>query len=92
MIDSATTQADLTVRTFLLGGTPEDDTAAIGQLLSEHDVVGSAGGDLTQLARLGREAAEEQPASVTTDLLNLDLGDLLAAARRDAPSSGRQAA
>jgi hypothetical protein len=74
---SAPTQADLTVRTFLLGGTPGDDTAAIQQLLSGHKVVGSAGADLTRLAPLSREAAEEQLASVTAGLLNLDLGDLL---------------
>jgi len=74
---SATTQAGLTVRTFLLGSGPEDDATRIRRLLSGHDVVGRCGGDLTRLTRQGREAAEEQLASVTADLLNLDLGDLL---------------
>jgi hypothetical protein len=74
---SATTQAGLTVRTFLLGSGPEDDSTRIRQLLSENDVVGKCGGDLTRLTQQGREAAEEQLASVTADLLNLDLGDLL---------------
>jgi len=74
---SATTQAGVTIRTFLLGSGPEDDTTRIRQLLSEKDVVGRCGGDLTRLTQQGREAAEEQLASVTADLLNLDLGDLL---------------
>jgi len=74
---SATTQTGLTVRAFLLGRGPEDDTARIRQLLSENDVVRSCGQDLTRLTRQGREAAEEQLASVAADLLDLDLGDLL---------------
>ena len=74
---SATTQTGLTVRTFLLGSGPEDDTTRIRQLLSENDVVGRCGRDLTRLTQQGREAAEEQLASVTAGLLDLDLGDLL---------------
>jgi hypothetical protein len=74
---SATTQAGLTVRTFLLGSGPEDDTAKIRQLLSEKDVVSRCGGDLSRLTQQGREAAEEQLASVTAGLLDMDLGDLL---------------
>lgn len=74
---SATTQTGLTVRTFLLGSKAEDDTTRIQQLLSEHDVLSRCGGDLTRLTRQGREAAEEQLASVTAGLLDLDLGDLL---------------
>jgi hypothetical protein len=74
---SATTQTGLTVRTFLLGSGPEDDTTRIRQLLSENDVVGRCGKDLTRLTQQGREAAEEQLASVTAGLLDLDLGDLL---------------
>lgn len=74
---SATTQTGLTVRTFLLGSGPEDDTAKIQQLLSEHDVVSKCGGDLARLTQQGREAAEEQLASITAELLDLDLGDLL---------------
>jgi len=73
----ATTQAGLTVRTFLLGSGPEDDTTRIRQLLSENDVVGRCGKNLTRLTQQGREAAEEQLASVTAGLLDLDLGDLL---------------
>ena len=74
---SATTQTGLTVRTFLLGSGSEDDTTRIRQLLSENDVVGRCGGDLTRLTQQGREAAEDQLASVTAGLLDLDLGDLL---------------
>jgi hypothetical protein len=74
---SATTQTGLTVRTFLLGSAPEDDTTRIRQLLSENDVVGRCGQDLTRLTQQGREAAEEQLASVTAGLLDLDLGGLL---------------
>jgi len=74
---SATTQTGLTVRTFLLGSGPEDDATKIQQLLSEHDVLGRCGGDLSRLTQQGRGAAEEQLASVTAGLLDLDLGDLL---------------
>ena len=74
---SATTQTGLTVRTFLLGGGSEDDTTKIRQLLSEQHVVSSCGGNLTKLTQQGRDAAEEQLASVTAGLLDLDLGDLL---------------
>ena len=74
---SETTQTGLTVRTFLLGSGPEDDTTRIRQLLSENDVVGSCGKDLMRLTEQGRQAAEEQLASVTAGLLDLDLGDLL---------------
>jgi hypothetical protein len=65
------------LRTFLLGGGSEDDVARIRQLLSEHDVVAGYGGELTRLTEQGREAAEEQLASVAAGLLDLDLGDLL---------------
>jgi len=74
---SATTQTGLTVRTFLLGSGPEDDTTRIRQFLSGNDVVGRCGRDLKRLTQQGREAAEEQLASVTAGLLDLDLGDLL---------------
>ncbi len=74
---SATAHTGLTVRTFLLGSGPEDDTTRIRQLLSGNDIVGRCGKELTRLTQQGREAAEEQLASVTTDLLDLDLGDLL---------------
>ena len=74
---SAATQTGLTVRTFLLGGGSADNTAKIRQLLSEHQVVSRCGGNLTKLTQQGREAADEQLASVTAGLLDLDLGDLL---------------
>lgn len=74
---SATTQTGLTIRTYLLGSGPEDDTTRIRQLLSENEVVGRCGRDLTRLTQQGREATEEQLASVTAGLLDLDLGDLL---------------
>ena len=74
---SVAAQTGLTVRTFLLGGGSEDDTTQIRQLLSEQHVVSSCGGNLTNLTQQGRDAAEEQLASVTAGLLDLDLGDLL---------------
>src|SRR5215469_1430954 len=74
---SPATQTGLTVRTFLLGGGSEDDTTTIRQLLSEHHLVSSCGGNLMKLTRQGRDAAEEQLASVTAGLLDLDVGDLL---------------
>jgi hypothetical protein len=74
---SEATQTGLTVRTFLLGGGSEDDTTKIRQLLSEHHVVSRCGGNLTKLTQQGHDAAEEQLASVTAGLLDLDLGDLL---------------
>jgi len=73
----ATTQTGLSIRTFLLGSGPEDDTTRIQHVLSENDVVGRCGRDLTRLTRQGRQAAEEQLASVTAGLLDLDLGDVL---------------
>jgi hypothetical protein len=74
---TAATQTGLTVRAFLLGGGSEDDTTKIRQLLSEYHVVSRCGGNLTKLTQQGRDAAEEQLASVTAGLLDLDLGDLL---------------
>jgi hypothetical protein len=73
---SPTAQTGLTVRTFVLGSGSED-TTKIRQLLSEHDVVSKCGEGLTRLTKQGRDAAEEQLASVTEGLLDLDLGDLL---------------
>jgi hypothetical protein len=74
---SATPQTGLTVRTFLLGSGNEDDTATLQRTLSAQEVLGTCSGDLARLTRQGREAAEEELASVTACLLNLDLGDLL---------------
>jgi len=72
---SATAQASLTARTFLLGGGPGDDSAKIRHLMSQHDLFGAVGG-LSRLTRQGREAAEEGLASATADLLDIDLGDV----------------
>jgi hypothetical protein len=80
-VTSAPAQAGLTIRTFLLGS-GSDDAATIRQLLSERDIVSGCGGDLTRLTKQGREAVEEQLASVTAGLLDLDLGDLLIGAWR----------
>jgi hypothetical protein len=68
--------AGLTMRTVLLGSGPDDEDK-VRQLLSERDVIGKCGGDLSRLSQQGREAAEEQLASVTAALLDLDLGDVL---------------
>jgi hypothetical protein len=73
---SAPTQAALTVRTFLLGSSP-DDEAKIRQLISERDAISKCGGDLSRLTQQGRDAAEGQLASITAGLLDLDLGDVL---------------
>jgi hypothetical protein len=78
---SAPGNAGLTIRTFLLGSGP-DDEAKIRQLLSERDVISNCGGDLSRLTKQGREAAEEQLASITAGLLDLDLGDVLIGAWR----------
>ena len=78
---TAPAQTGLTIRTFLLGS-GSDDAATIRQLLSERDIVSGCGGDLTRLTRQGRGAVEEQLASVTAGLLDLDLGDLLIGAWR----------
>ena len=59
---SATTQAGLTVRTFLLGSGPEDDTTRIRQLLSENDVVGRCGRDLTRSSRGATRVGHRGPA------------------------------
>jgi hypothetical protein len=80
-VTSAPAQTGLTIRTFLLGN-GSDDAATIRQLLSERDIVRGCGGDLTRLTQQGREAVEEQLASVTAGLLDLDLGDLLIGAWR----------
>src|SRR6266568_1022355 len=96
-----TAQAGPTVQTFLLGGGPEDDSGKIGRLLSQHDLLGAVGGDLSRLTRQGHEAAAEGLASATTGLLDIDVGDvlvygwrtheqLIAAARRTARVAGRQ--
>jgi hypothetical protein len=73
---SDTIQAGLTARNLLLGGL-EDDTAALRQALSEHNVLDAVGGKLSRLTGDGREAANEALASTAADLLDVDLGDVL---------------
>ena len=54
---SDTVQAGLTTRNLLLGSGLEDDTAALRQALSEHNVLDAVGGKLSRLTGEGREAA-----------------------------------
>ena len=74
---SPTPQSGLAARTFLVGEGPTDDLGQLQRLLSDHNVLKQCGGDLSRLTRQGRAAAEEQLASATAGLLELDLGDLL---------------
>jgi hypothetical protein len=74
---SDTVQAGLTARNLLLGSGLEDDTVALRQALSEHNVLDAAGGKLSRLTGDGREAANDALASAAAGLLDLDLGDVL---------------
>jgi hypothetical protein len=74
---SDTVQAGLTARNLLLGSGLEDDTAALRQALSEHNVLDAVGGKLSRLTGDGREAANDALASACAGLLDLDLGDVL---------------
>jgi len=73
----ATTQTGLTARAFMLGSGTEDDTAVLRRALSEHGVVSQCGGELARLMPEARQAADNALASVTAELLDFDLGDVL---------------
>jgi hypothetical protein len=73
----ATTQTGLTVRAFLLGSGAEDDTEVLQRALSEHGVISQCGGELARLMPEARQAADDALASVTAELLDFDLGDVL---------------
>ena len=74
---SDTIQAGLTARNLLLGSGLEDDTAALRQALSEHNVLDAVGGKLSRLTGEGREAANDALAATAAGLLDVDLGDVL---------------
>jgi hypothetical protein len=74
---TATTQTGLTVRSFLLGGSSEDDVAVLRHQLSERGIVSQCGGELARLVPDARQAADDTLASVTAGLLDIDLGDVL---------------
>lgn len=72
-----TIQADLTAQNLLLGSGLENDTEALRQALSEHNVLDAVGSKLSRLTGDGREAANDALASAAAGLLDLDLGDVL---------------
>jgi hypothetical protein len=74
---TATTEAAITARTFLLGGDTEADLTVLRQALSDHSVISQCGGELARLTQDARQAANDSLASVTAGLLDLDLGDVL---------------
>jgi hypothetical protein len=70
-----------TVSSFLFGE-DQDTEQALAQALHEHGVLGSMGSALALVSEAGREAAGDQVAVVGHGLLDLDLGDLVAAGWR----------
>jgi len=70
----------LTAAAFLFGDTKEDSVDALAHALHEHGVLGSLGEGVTKLSRAGRNAANDQIATVAHGLLDLDLGGLVIAA------------
>src|SRR6266700_4128521 len=85
----------LTAAAFLFGDTKEDSVDALAHALHEQGVLGTLGEGVTKLSRAGRNAANDQIATVAHGLLDLDLGglviagwgkyaDLSAAAKREA--------
>jgi hypothetical protein len=75
------TTRPLTTSAFLFDGA-EDTGQALTQALREHGVLGALGPALQQLSQAGQEAADSQIATVTQELLDLDLGGLAAAGWR----------
>jgi hypothetical protein len=71
----------LTTSVFLFGES-QDSGQALAQALQEKGVLSALGTALQLVSQAGRQAADSQVATVANDLLNLDLGDLLAAGWR----------
>jgi hypothetical protein len=76
-----TTGQLFSVSTFLFGE-DQDTEQILAQTLREHGVLGSMGNALQLVSDAGREAAADQVAVVANGLLDLDLGDLVAAGWR----------
>lgn len=70
----------LTAAAFLLGDTEQDSVDALAHALHEHGVLGALGEGVAKLSRAGRNAANDQIATVAHGLLDLDLGGLVIAA------------
>jgi hypothetical protein len=71
----------LTAAVFLFGE-DRDTSQALAQAIDEKGVLGSLGPALQLLSQAGRQAADSQVATVAHGLLDLDLGDLVAAGWR----------
>src|SRR6266545_2075759 len=69
----------LTAAAFLFGDTKEDSVDALAHALHEQGVLGTLGEGVTKLSRAGRNAANDQIATVAHGLLDLDLGGLVIA-------------
>jgi hypothetical protein len=83
MTTAATTQptSPLSASVFLFGE-GEEGVAAIAKALDDEGVVASLRSVLTKLSGPGLRAVGDQIATVTHDLLDIDLGDLLTAGWR----------
>jgi hypothetical protein len=66
----------------LLFGEDQDTEPALARALDDKGVLGSLDSALRQLSQAGRQAASRQVADVAHGLLDLDLGDLVAAGWR----------
>jgi hypothetical protein len=78
---TATAAHPFTVSAFLFGE-DQDTEQALAQTLHEQGVLGSTGSALELVSEAGRAAATDQVAVVAHGLLDLDLGDLVAAGWR----------
>jgi hypothetical protein len=78
--DRITAAQPLTASTFLFGS--QDTGGALALALDEQGVLGSMGTALELVSEAGREAANHQVAVVADGLLDLNLGDLVAAGLR----------
>jgi hypothetical protein len=76
-----TTAQTFTVSGFLFGE-DQDTEQALAQALHEHGVLGSMDTTLQLVSEAGREATADQVAVVAHGLLDLDLGELVAAGWR----------
>ncbi|HZD71958.1 MAG TPA: hypothetical protein VFA45_24500 [Actinomycetes bacterium] len=70
----------LTAAAFLFGDSEQDSVDALAHALREHGVLGTLGEGVAKLSRAGRNAANDQVATVAHGLLDLDLGGLVIAA------------
>jgi hypothetical protein len=66
----------------LLFGHDRDTGPALARALAGSDALGSLGGALRRLSQAGRQAADTQVAAAAHGLVDLDLGDMMAAGWR----------